>query len=76
MPSSPVVPVHVKAGGDGLQLVLTEMYAQLGEHLPELLCRHQPRLVGVHGVELPPQVLPHVVNLQEDTYNVFLNDEP
>ena len=60
----PVVFACVELGDERLELGVGEVDTQLDEHLTELLPGHAARVVGVHGLELLPQLVPHVVDLQ------------
>ena len=62
---APAVVLEVKLLGEQLELVVAEMDAQLGEHVVELLGSDVASVVGVHRAEFTPQVVPHVVNLQQ-----------
>ena len=56
-------------GQQSLQLRVGQVDAQLNQHLAELFTRHAARVVGVHALELLPQLVPHVVHLV--TYSTF-----
>ena len=60
----PVVFACVELGDERLELGVGEVDTQLDEHLTELFPGHTARVVGVHGLELLPQLVPHVVDLQ------------
>lgn len=60
----PSILVDVKLPDQCVKFIITEMYTEFLTDIPELLLRHEARLIRVHVHKLLSQILPHVVDLK------------